>query len=105
MRALTRFSLNPLQPHIAASFACRACHIWKIYYDSKYVKGRGGECEIIQAMPPTKQAYLAIHQTAELAKALKIHRTNEIHRILKERAERIAAAQLAKQSSDVLGSS
>jgi len=37
----------------------------------------------------TPQAYLAIHKTAELAKALKLHKEQEIIRVRRERAERI----------------
>ena len=47
----------------------------------------------------TPQAYLAIHQTAELAKAEKYYKTLELNAIKAARKKRI----LAEQSKNVLG--
>lgn len=48
----------------------------------------------------TPQAYLAIHQIFELAKAEKYHKTLELNAIKAARKKRI----LAEQSKNVLGS-
>jgi ribosomal protein L11 len=43
----------------------------------------------------TPQAYLAAHQAAELQKLQSAHKKNELGRIKRERAERIAKQALA----------
>lgn len=60
------------------------------------MRERKGICNKVELFMPTPQAYLAVHLCAELAKALKIHKINEIKRVNKERAERIAAMRIAK---------
>jgi hypothetical protein len=44
---------------------------------------------------PTKQAYLAVHQAAELTKQVNAHKIKEIEEIKKARAKRIEQAKVA----------
>jgi hypothetical protein len=53
---------------------------------------------------PTKQAYLAVHQTAELIEAEKYHKIKELSDAQTKRANRLRRDWLVRQLVRVLGS-